>query len=209
MDCTAEGAKRCADGATPMRFAIASAGLLLLAVTPLVAGSSVSEECVSVKLADTEVCLYKNGAGDTCLAVHRGEWIHVTRCAPLSALALEPLCAQSATGVEVCTDGGCVWGHVGDRPLSACPTAGATASALCTYDIVESVSACVGGGCVTVFLGPSARQVCAGGLIGDVGPLCTYDLIESVSACYDDGCASVYLGPSERRVCAPPVVWLA
>lgn len=77
------------------------------------------------------------------------------------------------------------------------PAADATAGPICTYDLIESVAVCVGPGrCVTVFLGPSARTVCA-------PPVCTTSLIESVGVCEDPatGCIHVWTGPADHPVC--------
>jgi len=83
------------------------------------------------------------------------------------------------------------------------PVATAAPGPVCTGDLIESVQACATtGGCVTVWLGPSATGACAGDLL-DTSPVCTHDLIESIAVCIDAGarCVTVYTGPAARPVC--------
>ncbi|GEM_PF-3906950 len=77
---------------------------------------------------------------------------------------------------------------------------------ICTTNVIESVSLCIGPGeCVTLFLGPSARTTCA-------PPVCTAALIESFGVCQDPAtkCLYAWVGPGKPvTILCPPAASLS
>jgi hypothetical protein len=65
------------------------------------------------------------------------------------------------------------------------------------------VGACVGHGCVVVYLGPSATPVCVS--VAKPPRVCTADLIESFGVCQDPatGCIHVWAGPGDVLTLCP------